>query len=1670
MSSACRYNPLLLVDTASREVIWDWESETTFAHPWARRYLVCRAEGGTMQVLLRRTGVPVAITPNAAATRPTSKSVVVSETPLTTSAELRSPSPQRTASQVPLQTTVRTLSGSSALPSISEPKQREVEDTLVIAHLPVGRPEGCVSQEDRLKSGRIDEINTGQSLAPAQAATISPKAPGPVPRPEPPLLSLAGRSSPTDADTMTPADTTSISASPTRETDGAGLELVLDLDFDEIATTGKQRLFRATLARDLAAAAGVGAHRLSITSVRPADQVLRPGGIETVLEVLPPAAEDLDRRSADMLIMELVGQAGKSDSFLLAGQISARLLLIKPGQRGSSTTARQKLPNNQSLRSHVGAGSPPASQAFLQGYHLGEIGAASGPALSASTSDPIAVTGIGHAMNLAERTSPGSAPSLSASRLAESQTNEVVVSEMASAVFEKSTKDAVAAAAESVNTSGSQVVSDQVSRAVITVRMTLDLDLSAVGNLPQFRGELQRDLAAAAGLELRRISIRAVAAVGSSAVVDFEGEITGKGSDGVADNGKATAAAAVRELQYQCADPQSVLRRGLHTCRVTALVPLEASAAPVATMAPIGTVAAAIRAAAKSGGRHGGAFDTVKLVPGSPRNGPGDERDGKQRMRWKSERQDLGHTGNGTGSDEYRSGTGTGSGGLSGSSDIVNGLARRTQYAGNMISTGGLSAKPASNVASTASMLPRSPPIAPSLAVSNSYSVPVSSSESTLSNGNGFETSVLSLAVKVKESSTSDMAPNSPLVTSGSASAAGPSHTEQTMEPGNAGSAISHTYGPDLAPFAPIQEKRVRGITVSRSDPELWRRLMTEGEGNEAGEILLGHRRLRGPTYDEAGLASVLDSDTGALFYQGPGRHEVFSPSMNAISTLAAAGFGLLVEWCEANGWHDLQHRLLDAGRTDFASYTRYEQEMRAAPDGVPGQFLWRGKRLRLVGQSRWEPQKLLDERTGEVLWDRFASTIPLHPWARDLIRLERLTSPAGNGEDRVRIFDRKSGRLLLELEHAAFRDIPLRRTPLQTPLVSSSNIKSASVLPTVSTSTIAYSGTYGHAENTLDDISEANGTNLNSGPSSSIVSGPALGPPLHGQIEPLGADNSAIREGENSQSSAHSRGPSRVGLDSEAQHPTQALAMGAVGPKPEPAMARTLGKAVGNNFEGIMIREVVLRLREWTAEKGWYELKKRLFDAGETDYRAYAAIEPDMRPIEGQSGTGGELLYSYRGRTLGLMGQKMDPHLLRDIHTGEVLWDFEKSTSFTYPWARTQFLLRPKSSGQGRGNVGAGRFQIVNRGTGAVVVEYGAPHSGCPPEASPLLLQAILMEAVPLVEGLGLQALLAEGLEVVQVIKDYDPSPSDQIKGQASSQLLLRCGDLLQVRQHGRQGWNLGRVWKRVADKGHGPSSDGNEGWFPSTYAAPVQELATWRGRLIRISSREEMGKAHVVVGDTQSGTIVFRGPAEVPSIEWSSPWDFDSNNNDSNNDGDSPSGQSAWSPRTSQRSGQAAAAARAVWATNGAAFESGVSRRYSSMFKSNSSGHTLGGNGDSELLELRADGRFVAITNRGQSEMLQLQGVYKALPGSDPDIIILRIETAADAGKSQQVQEDGIFLRAKLTSSGGRVVAVEWVSGHEDLGFGSVGSLLATNSGQAPSYFAPRAPTGPPGTRRRG
>jgi hypothetical protein len=87
-----------------------------------------------------------------------------------------------------------------------------------------------------------------------------------------------------------------------------------------------------------------------------------------------------------------------------------------------------------------------------------------------------------------------------------------------------------------------------------------------------------------------------------------------------------------------------------------------------------------------------------------------------------------------------------------------------------------------------------------------------------------------------------------------------------------------------------------------------------------------------------------------------------------------------------------------------------------------------------------------------------------------------------------------------------------------------------------------------------------------------------------------------------------------------------------------------------GASSEGKEMAEAVRRLRDFTSSKGWYELQRRLLDAGETDYREYAKIEPKMVAVPGQA-----QLFDFEGRQLRLKGSRKDPLLLKDASTGQV-------------------------------------------------------------------------------------------------------------------------------------------------------------------------------------------------------------------------------------------------------------------------------------------------------------------------------------------------------------------------------------------------------------------------------
>ena len=77
---------------------------------------------------------------------------------------------------------------------------------------------------------------------------------------------------------------------------------------------------------------------------------------------------------------------------------------------------------------------------------------------------------------------------------------------------------------------------------------------------------------------------------------------------------------------------------------------------------------------------------------------------------------------------------------------------------------------------------------------------------------------------------------------------------------------------------------------------------------------------------------------------------------------------------------------------------------------------------------------------------------------------------------------------------------------------------------------------------------------------------------------------------------------------------------------------------------------EAVKRLKEFTHKNGWYELQRRLLDAGQVDYTEYAKIETKMQEIPGQPN-----LFEFQGRQLQLRGKRKDPLILKEVSTGQV-------------------------------------------------------------------------------------------------------------------------------------------------------------------------------------------------------------------------------------------------------------------------------------------------------------------------------------------------------------------------------------------------------------------------------
>uniref|UniRef100_A0A0C3SXF6 SH3 domain-containing protein n=1 Tax=Guillardia theta (strain CCMP2712) TaxID=905079 RepID=A0A0C3SXF6_GUITC len=124
-------------------------------------------------------------------------------------------------------------------------------------------------------------------------------------------------------------------------------------------------------------------------------------------------------------------------------------------------------------------------------------------------------------------------------------------------------------------------------------------------------------------------------------------------------------------------------------------------------------------------------------------------------------------------------------------------------------------------------------------------------------------------------------------------------------------------------------------------------------------------------------------------------------------------------------------------------------------------------------------------------------------------------------------------------------------------------------------------------------------------------------------------------------------------------------------------------------------------------------------------------------------------------------------------------------------------------------------------------------------------------------------------GMELVVAVRDFSSSEMSQ----SHSQLNIKAGDAILVKQAGTKGWKFGQILLTVSGKRLFSNDDllhgwGAQGWFPETFVAAAQELATWRQRIIQIGSPDDDGTVSVV--DASSGETIFAGLPEAPAEHW--------------------------------------------------------------------------------------------------------------------------------------------------------------------------------------------------------
>ena len=515
---------------------------------------------------------------------------------------------------------------------------------------------------------------------------------------------------------------------------------------------------------------------------------------------------------------------------------------------------------------------------------------------------------------------------------------------------------------------------------------------------------------------------------------------------------------------------------------------------------------------------------------------------------------------------------------------------------------------------------------------------------------------------------------------------------------------------------------------------------------------------------------------------------------------------------------------------------------------------------------------------------------------------------------------------------------------------------------------------------------------------------------------------------------------------------------------------------------------EAIIKLKEWAEQKGWFDLEARLLDAGSTDYRMYGDMERRMQAISGREG-----IFSLDGRQVQVIGHRLDPVKVVDVGNGEVVWDAEAHTTYTFPWARQAFAVRTLPSAA---------LQIVERQTGILIVQVGGAASG-QGESDALILQSILMDAVPALQRPGLEPLVQAGNDIVQVLKSFAPSTEGAGAAKTQAQLAIQAGDLLLVTHAGVKGWQLGRLLDLgLSDPLKAP---GKEGWFPATYAAPVQELALWRGRVIQIGAPEPDGV--VTVTDTTSGNVIFWGHPQPPHEDWNmshasvrAALDVPTASDPLAAFGTSPrnagsprkgAGVLSLSPMASVGSPrlQLIGTPRvqpldltgrvAAWRDNQQRFLQCAASDVllDGHFSCKSHIGIGGSNGveagvcEEETLEMRASGtfRYIAWSKQGLlssqdqqqgygggrrgGKWVVLGGLYKlSLQGQTTGhgTLLLSVQTAAEASTRPAALAapvrviHGAFVRGHISQDCGQFQQIEWASGHAEIGMGACGAPL--------------------------